>query len=153
MHIKTMLCGTETEVRIMKQFIKEFCKRGLMFAWGGPFITAIVWFSIHAAGKLETLTVTEAVIGIITTTVLAFIAAGISVIHQTENVPKAFAALIQAAVLYVDYLGFYLLNGWIPLEKVWIFTVIFVAVFAIIWGIIYLSVKVKVDKMNRALHK
>ena len=137
----------------MKQFIKEFCKRGLMFAWGGPFITAIVWFSIHAAGKLETLTVTEAVIGIITTTVLAFIAAGISVIHQTENVPKAFAALIQAAVLYVDYLGFYLLNGWIPLEKVWIFTVIFVAVFAIIWGIIYLSVKVKVDKMNRALHK
>ena len=153
MHIKTMLCGTETEVRIMKQFIKEFCKRGLMFAWGGPFITAIVWFSIHAAGKLESLTVTEAVLGIITTTVLAFIAAGISVIHQTENVPKAFAALIQAAVLYVDYLGFYLLNGWIPLEKVWIFTVIFVAVFAIIWGIIYLSVKVKVDKMNRALHK
>ena len=137
----------------MKQFIKEFCKRGLMFAWGGPFITAIVWFSIHAAGKLESLTVTEAVLGIITTTVLAFIAAGISVIHQTENVPKAFAALIQAAVLYVDYLGFYLLNGWIPLEKVWIFTVIFVAVFAIIWGIIYLSVKVKVDKMNRALHK
>ena len=58
-----------------------------MFAWGGPFITAIVWFSIHAAGKLETLTVTEAVIGIITTTVLAFIAAGISVIHQTENDP------------------------------------------------------------------
>ena len=124
-----------------------------MFAWGGPFITAIVWFSIHATGKLETLTVTEAVLGIITTTVLAFIAAGISVIHQTENVPKAFAALIQAAVLYVDYLGFYLLNGWIPLEKVWIFTVIFVAVFAIIWGIIYLSVKAKVDKMNRALHK
>ena len=119
----------------MKQFIKEFCKRGLMFAWGGPFITAIVWFSIHAAGKLETLTVTEAVIGIITTTVLAFIAAGISVIHQTENVPKAFAALIQAAVLYVDYLGFYLLNGWIPLERVWIFTVIFVAVFAIILGL------------------
>lgn len=153
MHIKTMLCGTETEVRIMKNFIKEFCKRGLMFAWGGPFITAIVWFSIHAAGKLETLTVTEVVLGIITTTVLAFIAAGISVIHQTENVPKAFAALIQAAVLYVDYLGFYLLNGWIPLERVWIFTVIFVAVFAIIWGIIYLSVKAKVDKMNRALRK
>ena len=153
MHIKTMLCGTETEVRIMKKFIKEFCIRGLMFAWGGPFITAIVWFSIHATGKLETLTVTEAVLGIITTTVLAFIAAGISVIHQTENVPKAFAALIQAAVLYVDYLGFYLLNGWIPLERVWIFTVIFVAVFAIIWGIIYLSIKAKVDKMNRALHE
>lgn len=122
-----------------------------MFAWGGPFITAIVWLCIHATGKLETLTVREAALGIITTTILAFIAAGISVIHQTENVPKAFAALIQAAVLYVDYLGFYLLNGWIPLQRVWIFTVVFVAVFAIIWGIIYLSVKTKVDKMNRAL--
>lgn len=122
-----------------------------MFAWGGPFITAIVWLCIHAAGKLETLTVKEVALGIITTTILAFIAAGISVIHQTENVPKAFAALIQAAVLYVDYLGFYLLNGWIPLQRVWIFTVVFVAVFAIIWGIIYLSVKTKVDKMNRAL--
>lgn len=135
----------------MKKFIKDFCKRGLMFAWGGPFITAIVWLCIHAAGKLETLTVKEVALGIITTTILAFIAAGISVIHQTENVPKAFAALIQAAVLYVDYLGFYLLNGWIPLQRVWIFTVVFVAVFAIIWGIIYLSVKTKVDKMNRAL--
>ena len=137
----------------MKKFIKDFCKRGLMFAWGGPFITAIVWLCIHATGKLETLTVKEVALGIITTTILAFIAAGISVIHQTENVPRAFAALIQAAVLYVDYLGFYLLNGWIPLERVWIFTVVFVAVFAIIWGIIYLSVKAKVDKMNRALRE
>ena len=135
----------------MKKFIKDFCIRGLMFAWGGPFITAIVWLCIHAAGKLENLTVTEAALGIITTTILAFIAAGISVIHQTENVPKAFAALIQAAVLYVDYLGFYLLNGWIPLQRVWIFTVVFVVIFAIIWGSIYLSVKAKVDKMNRAL--
>ena len=135
----------------MKKFIKDFCIRGLMFAWGGPFILAIVWLCIHAAGKLENLTVNEAVLGIITTTILAFIAAGISVIHQTENVPRAFAALIQAAVLFVDYLGFYLLNGWIPLQRVWIFTVVFVVIFAIIWGSIYLSVKAKVNKMNRAL--
>ena len=135
----------------MKKFMKEFCKRGLMFAAGGPIITAIVWFCLQAAGKISTLTVKEVVIAIISTSLMAFVAAGISVINQTENVPKAFAALIQASVLYVDYLGFYLLNGWIPVSKIWIFTLIFVAVFAITWLIIILSVKAKVDKMNRLL--
>ena len=135
----------------MKKFMLEFCKRGLMFAAGGPLITAIVWFCLQAAGKVETLTVNEAVLAIVSTTLMAFVAAGISVINQTENVPKAFAALIQTSVLYVDYLGFYLLNGWIPVSKIWIFTLIFVAVFAVIWLIIYLSIKAKVDKMNKLI--
>ncbi len=137
----------------MKKFMKEFCIRGLMFAAGGPMITAIVWFCLQKAGMISTLTVNEVVIAILSTSVMAFIAAGISVIHQTENVPKAFAALIQASVLYVDYLGFYLINGWIPLNRVWIFTVIFFAVFGITWFIIYISIKTKVDKMNKALNQ
>ncbi len=135
----------------MKKFMLEFCKRGLMFAAGGPIITAIVWLCLQKAGTISTLTVNEVVLAILSTSAMAFVAAGISVIHQTENVPKAFAALIQASVLYVDYLGFYLLNGWIPVGKIWIFTIIFVAVFAITWLIIFLSVKAKVDKMNRIL--
>ena len=135
----------------MKKFMKEFCKRGLMFAAGGPIITAIVWLCLQKAETISTLTVNEVVLAILSTSAMAFVAAGISVIHQTENVPKAFAALIQASVLYVDYLGFYLLNGWIPVGKIWIFTIIFVAVFAITWLIIFLSVKAKVDKMNRLL--
>ncbi len=135
----------------MKKFMLEFCKRGLMFAAGGPLITAIVWFCLHAAGKVETFTVNEVVLAIVSTTLMAFVAAGISVINQTENVPKAFATLIQASVLYVDYLGFYLLNGWIPVSKIWIFTLIFAAIFAVTWLIIYLSVKAKVDKMNKLL--
>ena len=55
------------------------------------------------------------------------------------------------AALYADYLGFYLLNGWLPVSRVWIFTVIFVVIFAVTWLIIYLSVKAKVDKMNKLL--
>ncbi len=135
----------------MKKFMLEFCKRGLMFAAGGPLITAIVWMCLQAAGKVDTLTVNEVVLAIVSTSLMAFVAAGISVIHQTENVPKAFAALIQGAVLYVDYLGFYLLNGWLPVSRVWIFTLIFVVIFAVTWLIIYLSVKAKVDKMNKLL--
>ena len=28
-----------------------------MFAWGGPFITAIVWLSLSASGKIDALNV------------------------------------------------------------------------------------------------
>ena len=100
---------------------------------------------------VEMLTVDQVVLGIISTTVMAFIAAGVSVVYQIESLPKAFAGLIQAAVLYIDYLGIYLLNGWIPLNRVWIFTIIFFAGFIIIWLAIYVPIKLKVNKINRNL--
>lgn len=135
----------------MKKFIRNFCSRGAMFAWGGPVILAIVWMCLKRADILINLTVDEVVLGIISTTILAFIAAGISVLYQIENLPKSFAGLIQAAVLYIDYLGFYLLNGWIPLQKIWIFTVIFVVGFIIIWFSIYIPIRIKVNKMNKMI--
>lgn len=136
----------------MKKNIKNFCIRGLMFAWCGPVIMAIIWVVLQASGVVSTLTVNQVVLGIISTTVMAFIAAGVSVVYQIESLPKAFAGLIQAAVLYIDYLGIYLLNGWIPVNKIWIFTVIFVACFAIIWFSIYIPTRHKVDKMNKLMH-
>ena len=137
----------------MKQHVKKFCARGAMFAWGGPVILAIVWAALQAAGVAESLTVHEAVLGIISTTLMAFIAAGVSIVYHVEKLPKAFAGLVQMAVLYLDYLGFYLLNGWIPLDKIWVFTLIFVAGFAVIWAGIYFSVRRKVDKMNQMIRK
>ena len=135
----------------MKKFIKGFCVRGMMFAWGGPVILAIVWICLKRAGVVADLTVNEVVIGIISTTVMAFIAAGVSIVYQIENLPKAFAGLIQAAVLYIDYLGFYLLNGWITLNQIWFFTVIFVVGFAVIWFSIYIPIRIKVYKMNKMI--
>ena len=135
----------------MKKYVKQFCIRGLMWAWGGPVIMAIVWMAMHGAGAISGLTVDQAVLGILTMTVMAFIAAGISVVYQIETLPKAFAALIQASVLYIDYLGFYLINGWIPVDKIWMFTLIFVGCFTVIWFTIYITVKLKVDKMNKTI--
>ena len=135
----------------MRKNIKDFFKRGLVAAWGGPVIMAIVWAVLKSSGVVETLTVDQVVLGIISTTVMAFIAAGVSVVYQIESLPKAFAGLIQAAVLYIDYLGIYLLNGWIPLNRIWIFTIIFFAGFIIIWLAIYVPIKLKVNKMNRSL--
>lgn len=135
----------------MKKHIKEFCLRGMMFAWSGPVILAIVWMCLQRAGVVDKLTVNEAVLGILSTTVLAFIAAGVSIVYQIENLPKAFAGLLQASVLYIDYLGFYLLNGWLPLNQIWFFTVIFVVGFAVIWFSIYIPIRIKVYKMNKMI--
>lgn len=132
----------------MKNNIKNFCLRGLLFAWGGPVVVAIVWLCLYKAGEITSLTVNEAVLGIISTTIMAFIAAGVTIVHQIENLPKAFAGLIQFAVLYVDYLGFYLLNGWIKTDKIWIFTLIFVIGFIAIWLSIYIPTKIKINKLN-----
>mgnify|MGYP002861004394 FL=1 len=137
----------------MKKYVKSFFVRGAMFAWGGPVIVAIVWACLKAAGVIDSLTVNEVVLGILTTTVMAFIAAGVSVVYQIENLPKAFAGLIQMSVLYIDYLGFYLLNGWIPVNQIWMFTLIFVVGFAVIWLAIYLLTRHKVDRMNEMIRK
>lgn len=135
----------------MKKYLKRFCLRGMMFAWSGPVILAIVWMCLQRAGVVADLTVNEVVLGIFSTTVLAFIAAGVSIVYQIENLPKAFAGLLQAAVLYIDYLGFYLLNGWLPLHQIWFFTVIFVVGFAVIWFSIYIPIRIKVEKMNKMI--
>lgn len=135
----------------MKKHVIDFCKRGLVAAWGGPVIMAIVWLCLKAAGVVETLTVDQVVLGIISTTFMAFIAAGISIVYQVETLPKSMAALIQMAVLYVDYMGIYLLNGWLPVDKIGMFTLIFIAGFAVIWLIIYMSIRMKVNRINQKM--
>ena len=135
----------------MKKYMKDFCKRGMLAAWGGPVIMATVWLCLKASGVVETLTVDQVVLGIISTTFMAFIAAGVSIVYQIETLPKAIAALIQMAVLYIDYMGIYLLNGWLPAEKIGAFTLIFIAGFAVIWLIIYATIRAKVNQINQKM--
>ena len=137
----------------MKKFIKDFCVRGMMFAWGGPVIMAVVWLCLKASGVLSELSIGQAALGIFSTALMAFVAAGISVVYQMENLPKPFAGLIQASVLYIDYLGIYLLNGWVPVNKIGVFTLIFVGGFVLIWSSIYIPIRVKVAKMNKMMRR
>lgn len=92
---------------------------------GGPAILCIVWACLWHADTMQKLEMGEAILSVASSLVMAFIAGGISVIYQLEQLPKAMAALIQMAVLYVDYLGIYLLNGWLPLNAIPVFTLIF----------------------------
>lgn len=137
----------------MNRNVKEFFRRGMLFAWGGPAVVAIVWLILGKTGQLEALRVQEAVLGVLSSTVLAFVAAGITVVYQVEQLPKPMAGLIHLAVLYVDYLTVYLLNGWIAPRVIAAFTAVFTAGFLLIWAVVYLTVSRSVKKMNRLVEK
>ena len=127
----------------MKKFLKDFVKQGLMAAWGGPVVLAVIYFILGKTGAVETLTVQEVSLGILSS-------AGIPVVYRQEALPLATAILIHAAVLYLDYLIVYLMNGWLKngAGPILIFTAIFFAGFALIWLIIRQVTKRQVKQVN-----
>ena len=139
----------------MKSFFKEFLKRGFISAWGGPFVLAIIYYCVGRFEGIETISVNEVSLGIISITLMAFIAGGITAIYQNEKLPVVFSALVHAAALYIDYLIMYLLNDWIPKngEAIGIFSAVFVLCYALIWLFIYLFNKSKTEKLNRLRSK
>nr|MBQ8253218.1 DUF3021 domain-containing protein [Lachnospiraceae bacterium] len=140
----------------MKKHVIDFMHRGLVASVGGPVILAIVYLCIQGGGEAMTLTVNEVVLGILTSALMAFIAAGISVVYQIEKLPLMWASFIQAIVLYLDYLLIYLLNGWLKseLKVILIFTVCFVAGYIVIWTMIYfMSIRPSINKINRKIQE
>ena len=135
----------------MKKFIHEFIRRGLMAAAGGPVVLAIVYGILGATGAADSLTPGEACMGILSVTLKAFIAAGITAVYQVERLPIASAIAIHGGVLYLDYLIMYLLNSWIPKGGIGFFTVIFIAGYALVWVCIYTSIKIKTERLNRKM--
>lgn len=135
----------------MKKYVLEFVKRGLMAASGGPLILAIIYGMLEATKTVTVLTPGEACMGIVSITVMAFIAAGITMIYQVESLPLPMAILIHGGVLYLDYLMIYLLNSWLPGNAVGIFTIIFFAGFALVWLVIYLCIRKKTKRLNEIM--
>ena len=136
----------------MKQYIKQFCLRGLTAAAGGPVVLAIIYGILGKCGVIESLPPGEVTLGILSITLMAFIAAGITVVYTMEQLPLPMAILIHGGVLYVDYLLMYLLNDWIPKGGIGIFTLIFGLGYAAVWLVIYLSIRIKTAQINKKLH-
>ena len=134
----------------MKYFWKEFFKRGSSMAFVGPVIMAIVYLCIDSA---ELLAANEVSLGIITSTIMAFIAAGITAIYTVEKLPVIKAVLLHGIVLYADYLALYLINDWMEqsLTTIAVFTGIFVVGYALIWGFIYFMTRKRTEKINQQL--
>ena len=139
----------------MKRFVKEFIKRGLLCAAGGPIIMAAIYLILGYSGVVDTVSVTKIGVEILTATLMAFIAAGITAIYQIERISAFTAALIHGIALYLDYIIFYLINGWLKsnLAAVGVFTAIFIAGYTIIWLFIFLVTKKEVKKLNSEIGK
>ena len=135
----------------MKKYVLEFVRRGLMAAAGGPLVLAIIYGVLGATGVAAALSPTEVCLGIISITLMAFIAAGITMIYQVESLPLPSAILIHAGVLYLAYLLVYLMNDWLPGNAIGIFSVIFFAGFALVWLVIYLCIRAKTKKLNEKM--
>ena len=137
----------------MKKWILEFVKRGLMAMGGGPIVLGIVYGCLWRSGVVDDLPAEDVAMGILTVSLMAFIAAGLTSLYQIERLPLLYAILIHGAVLYLDYAVIYLINGWIAEGSVpfLVFTLIFVLGYGLVWLIIYLVTRIKTDKLNQSL--
>ncbi|MBO5357097.1 MAG: DUF3021 domain-containing protein [Clostridia bacterium] len=139
----------------MKKFVLEFLRRGFIAAGIGPIVLAIVYLILQQSADVSTLTVHEVCIGIFSLTTLAFIAGGTNAIYQVERLPLMIAILIHGSILYIGYLGTYLLNNWLDfgIIPIIVFTAIFVVGYIVIWAIIYSIIKRNTAKLNEMLKK
>ena len=137
----------------MNKYLKEFLHRGLMFSGFGPLVFGIVVLCISYFGDMPEHSALKIFMGIVTTYVLAFVQAGVTVFNQIEHwsVPKSM--LCHFGTLYITYSLCYIFNSWIPfkVEVLGVFTVIFAVGFFAIWGIVYLCVRNTSKKINEKL--
>ena len=137
----------------MKKTVLDFIRRGLVACGFGPIVLAVFYLFLQKHAGVENLTVSQVCRGIFSLYALAFVAGGMNAVYQIERVPLMAAILIHGGVLYISYLGAYLLNGWLEWGKmpVLVFTAIFVVGYLVIWAIIYSVIKKKTAKLNDAL--
>ena len=139
----------------MKYIVKEFCRRGIAVCGLGPIVLAVLYLILQHNGVVEALTVNEVCIGIFSLSALAFVAGGMNVIYQIEQLPLMVAVSIHGGVLYVSYLLTYLVNDWLDrgTAPILVFTGIFVVGYLLIWAVIYSIIKRNTDRINEAMRK
>lgn len=139
----------------MKHIISEFFRRGLAAFGFGPIVLAVLYLVLQENAVIHTLTVREVCLGIFSLSALAFIAGGMNVIYQIEQLPLMVAIFVHGLVLYISYLVTYLINRWLEwgAMSVLVFSGIFIFGYFVIWVIIYAIIKRNTRKINEILEK
>ena len=86
---------------------------------------------------------------------LAFVHAGASVFTGIEHWSLGKILFFHFLTLYSAYSICYLVNEWIPFEPIafLIFSVVFVAFYALVWCTVVICVKLMERRLNRRLKK
>lgn len=139
----------------MKDIVSDFIRRGLVACGLGPIILAVLYLILQHQGAINTLTVNQVCVGIISLSALAFIAGGMNVVYLIEHLPLMMAITIHGGVLYISYLVTYLLNDWLEwgTAPILVFTGIFLVGYLAIWAVIYAIIKRNTDQVNEQLKK
>ena len=139
----------------MRKNVLEFIRRGLIACGFGPMILAVLYLILQNQAGMESLTVNQVCTGIFSISALAFIAGGMNVIYQIEQLPLMWAILLHGCVLYFSYLGTYLINDWLEWGKapILVFTGIFVLGYLAVWAVIYSLTRRNTEKINMALRE
>lgn len=137
----------------MKKTVKAFFTRGLLCMGFGPIVYSIVMLVLYLCYVETTLNILTLFKGIISTSIMALIIAGSSVIWQIDKIGIAFQILIHGLCLYLCYLITYILNDWLKKEGIIIFSIVFILGYLIIWLIIYLIERRKTKKLNALIRK
>ena len=137
----------------MKKVISEFFRRGLIACGFGPLVLVALYLILQRQTGLQTLSVQEVCLSIVSLSALAFIAGGLNVLYRIEGLPLMAAIFIHGSVLYGSYLITYLLNSWLKqgFMPIIVFSIIFVLGFLAIWAIIYFVTKQNAKKLNAGL--
>ncbi|MBR5287960.1 MAG: DUF3021 domain-containing protein [Clostridia bacterium] len=137
----------------MKKIASEFVRRGMVACGFGPLILAVFYLILQHQAGVETLSVNEVCLGIVSLSALAFIAGGMNVIYQIERLPLMIAILIHGGVLYLCYLLTYLLNGWLQsgLTPILVFSVVFLLGYLAVWAVIYSLTRRHTQRVNEML--
>lgn len=139
----------------MKKNILEFLRRGCVACGLGPVVLAILYLMLQKQAGLEILTVDQVCRGIFSLAALAFVAGGMNVIYQVEQIPLMVAILIHGGVLYFSYLITYLINSWLEwgTAPILVFSCIFVIGYLAVWTVIYSITRRNTARLNEMLQQ
>lgn len=137
----------------MNKYLRQFFHRGLIFGGFGPIVVGVILAIISVTTNNFEISGVQILLAIVSTYILAFIQAGVSVFNQIESWSLPKSLFCHFSLLYLAYSVCYLANSWISfnVNVILIFTAIFVVTYFVVWIIVYLSIKTISKKINSKL--